>query len=81
MALDDSIRIIHHGRLVHIFPVDLHFNAHDKRADGSHDDDGTKPLPPKCCSQIAYERDFKPVVDSDGGFTERTHHSNQEDES
>ncbi len=80
-VLDDSIRIVDHGRLVRILPADLHFNARDKRADGGRDDDGTKPLPPKSSSQIAYERDFAPVVDPDGGFTESTHHSDKEDES
>ncbi|MCP4755025.1 MAG: transposase [Proteobacteria bacterium] len=79
--LDDSISIVHQGRLVRILPVDLHSNAHDKRAAGRHNDDETKPLPPKSCSQIAYERDFKPVVDPDGGFAGRTPHLEQEDES
>jgi transposase InsO family protein len=67
--LDGSIRMVHHGKLIRLFPVDLTGNAHDKRATGHCDDDGTKPLPPKSCSQIAYERDFAPVVDPDGGFT------------
>lgn len=68
--LDQSIRIADHGKLVRLFPVDLNGNAHDKRATGHGDDGGTKPMLPKSCSQIAYERDFAPVVDSDGGFTE-----------
>jgi transposase InsO family protein len=68
-VLDDSIRIIHHGRLIRLFPVDPGFNARDKRATGHGEDGGTQPLPPKSSSQIAYERDFAPVVDPDGGFT------------
>ena len=80
-VLDDSIRMIHHGRLVRIVPIDLHSNARDKRASARHDDDETQPLPPKSYSQIAYERDFKPVVDPDGGFTGRTHQPDQEGKS
>ena len=72
-VLDDCLRIIHHGRLIRIFPVDLHSNARDKRATGYPEDDGMKPLTPKSSSQIAYERDFAPVVDPDGGFTGQTH--------
>ncbi len=67
--LDESIRIAHHGKLIRLFPVDLNRNAHDKRATGHCDDEEPKPLPPKSCSQIAYERDFAPIVDPDGGFT------------
>ena len=80
-VLDDSIRIVHHGRLVRLLPVDLHSNARDKRATGHCDDDEIKPLLPKSCSQIAYERDFAPVVDPDGGFTGRPHQLYKEDES
>ena len=80
-VLDDCIRIVHHGRLVRLLPVDLHANARDKRAAGHCDDDATKPLPPKSCSQIAYERDFAPVVDPDGGFTGNSHQLHKEDQS
>ena len=67
--LDESISIVHHGKLIRLFPVDLNFNAQDTRATDHCDDNVTKPLPPKSCSQIAYERDFAPIVDPDGGFT------------
>lgn len=80
-VIDGSVRIIHNGRLVQILPVDLHFNAHDKRADSATDDVESRPLPPKSCSQIIYERDFKPVVDPDGGFAGQSPHSNKEESS
>jgi len=67
--LDQCIGIVDHGKLIRLFPVDLNANARDKRATGHGDDGGTKPMLPKSCSQIAYERDFAPVVDADGGFT------------
>lgn len=80
-VLDDAIRIVHDGRLVNILPVDLHSNARCPRATGRYNDDETRPLPPKSCSQLIYERDFSPVVDTQGGFTGLNSHVDQEDKS
>lgn len=66
--LDDSLGIVHQGRLVRISVVDKEANARAGRAKVEADNE-TAPLPPKSSSQIAFERDFKPVVDSDGGFS------------
>jgi transposase InsO family protein len=69
-VLDDSVRMVHQGRLVRLMPVDLHANARDNRANGYRDDNKSQPLPPKSYSQIAYEKDFKPVVDRQGGYAD-----------
>jgi transposase InsO family protein len=72
-VLDDSVRIAHEGRLVRIMPVDLHANARDSRANGPRDDGASSPLPPKSCSQMVFEKDFKPVVDAQGGYSGTPH--------
>jgi len=68
--LDGTLAVVHEGRLVEIHPVDLHANARasrgrrrDPREDPQH------PLP-KSAADMAFERDFLPVVDADGGFSE-----------
>jgi transposase InsO family protein len=72
-VLDDSVRMAHEGRLVRIMPVDLHANARDSRANGPRDDGASSPLPPKSCSQMVFEKDFKPVVDAQGGYSGTPH--------
>jgi transposase InsO family protein len=72
-VLDDSVRMVHQGQLVRIMPVDLHANARDSRANGYRDDEESHPLPPKSYSQIAFEKDFKPVVDAQGGYSGALH--------
>lgn len=68
--LSDEISIIHQGRRVPLAPVDLTQNAIDRRARPSSpspsDDEGT----PCTAARLAFERDFAPVLDPDGGFAE-----------
>lgn len=66
--LDNTLSVLHDGRLVDIHPVDLHANASARRARArARDNDTQNPLPPSA-ADLAFERDFLPVVDSDGGF-------------
>jgi hypothetical protein len=59
--------------MLRIHPVDLAANAHARRA-SSHDvpEETTHPLPPSA-ADLAYQRDFRPVVDPDGGFPDHPH--------
>ncbi len=67
--LDDSVAIMHQGRLVRLSPVDLHQNARAKRAKLHSPDKKEHPSPvTKGSAQMAFERDMRPVVDPDGGF-------------
>jgi transposase InsO family protein len=66
--LDDSLAVLHDGRLVDIHPVDLHANARARRA-RARDNDTQNPLP-RSAADLAFERDFLPVVDPDGGLEE-----------
>lgn len=70
--LDHRLAVLHEGRLVDIHPVDLHTNARARRARPRHDPHDTQhPLPPSA-ADLAFERDFSPVVDRDGGFDDPT---------
>jgi len=69
-VLDGTIAVLHEGRLIDLHPVDLALNARSRRApgdNGSADDEEIHPLP-KSAAEIAFDRDFGPVVDSDGGL-------------
>jgi len=66
-VLDGELSILHQGRVVTLHEVDLARNAHDHRG-------RTAPPPPevapvKTAATVAFERDFAPIVDADGGFS------------
>jgi transposase InsO family protein len=67
--LDDRIACLHEGTLVDLAPVDLAANARAKRAQPSRPAEVTQPLPLRA-ADIAFQRDFAPVVDTDGGYTD-----------
>lgn len=67
--LDERIACLHDGRLVDLAPVDLAANARARRAQATEPAEVVHPLPPRA-ADIAFQRDFAPVVDSDGGFTD-----------
>jgi putative transposase len=66
--LSGALSVIHDGKLVALAPVDLAHNAVARRAlppaPAPNDDEGA----PRTAAQIAFARDFAPVVGSDGGF-------------
>ena len=65
--LENSLAVVHEGRLVDLETVDLYANALARRARSKdHTDDPQHPLP-KSAADLAFERDFSPVVDPDGG--------------
>ena len=67
--LDASVAIMHQGRLVRLSPVDLHKNARQKRARPQwQDKDEQQSALTKGSAQMAFERDMRPVIDTDGGF-------------
>jgi putative transposase len=72
-VLTGELSILHDGRLVRLHPVDLSANAKDRRAARQSKDE--KPTPgdavPKTAATMAFERDFTPLVDPDGGFPKK----------
>jgi hypothetical protein len=68
-VLEGSMAIMHQGRLVRLSPVDLHQNARQKRAKSQLPDKKQDQSPlTKGSAQMAFERDMRPVIDTDGGF-------------
>ncbi len=68
--LDNHLAVMHQGRLVGIQPVDLHANARARRARPKDEGSETRQPLPKSAADLAFDREFGPVVDSDGGFSD-----------
>lgn len=66
--LSGALSVVHDGRLVAIAPVDLAHNAVSRRAVPSAPATDDDERAPRTAAQIAFARDFAPVVGSDGGF-------------
>jgi transposase InsO family protein len=69
--LDNSLSIIDHGRLVKLAPVDLSANARSKRAKGSIQKEALSHPLAEGSAQMAFKKDFKPVVDVHGNFPDK----------
>jgi transposase InsO family protein len=67
--LDGSLAFLYQGRLIDLHPVDLVANAHARRA-GRHSEEEVQHPLPKSAADLAFERDFGPVLDADGGLPE-----------
>jgi len=67
--LDETISLIHQGRLVRLHIVDVHANARDRRAKTQDETDETRPPLPKTNAEINFERRLRPIVDANGGFS------------
>ena len=66
-VLDGSVHVLHEGRLVRLHPVDLAANARERRGEGLPPEEISHPLP-KSAADIAFERDFRPIIDVNGNF-------------
>jgi len=64
--LDGGIGFLHEGKLIDLHPVDLAANARAARARVKSSDDPPKPMPKKSAADLAFQRDFGPVVGDDG---------------
>ncbi len=71
--LDGTYAVPAGGKLVDLHPVDLVANARSRRGRSrcaaDTDAEVTAPLP-KSAAEMAFDRDFRPVVSSDGGFSD-----------
>lgn len=73
-VLSGKVSCLHLGRLMELHPVDLALNATTRRgaspvqpaSPGSTNDDPAPHLP-KSAADLAFERDFRPVLGADGG--------------
>ncbi len=72
-VLDGHLEVAYRGRRVRLHPVDLQANATARRATAHHDTPASDDAPPRTAATVAFDRDFGPVVDPDGGFIDPTH--------
>jgi transposase InsO family protein len=66
-VLDGELSLLLGGRVVVLHEVDLVLNAHDRR--GRMIEPLPEVAPVKTAATLAFERDFAPIVDADGGFS------------
>jgi len=69
-VLDGRLWVLYEGRMVELAALDPHANATDRRAAA----DADRPQPsegvPTTAARLAYDQDFLPLVDPQGGFSE-----------
>ena len=69
-VLDSRLWVLHEGRMVELAALDEHANATQRRAVAQTEG----PVPcegvPTTAARLAYDQDFLPLVDPQGGFTE-----------
>lgn len=66
--LDASIGFLHEDQLIDLQPADLQANARSRRARAKNPQPDVQPTPPPSAAELAYQREFGPVVEADGGF-------------
>lgn len=66
--LDGTIGFVHEGKVIDLLPSDLEANARTPRARRNAGADETSSIPRKTAADYSFERDFRPIVDPDGGF-------------
>ncbi len=70
--LDQTVQMLHEGRLVRLSPLDAQANARRPRS-GSRPqpaESTSQPDPPASSAEMAFRRDLGPIVDDEGGFAE-----------
>ncbi len=69
-VLDARCWVLHQGRMVELAPLDEHANATDRRAAADAQGPVASQGLPTTAASLAYDQDFKPLIDPDGGFPE-----------
>jgi len=69
-VLDGSIQLLHEGKLILLHPVDLASNAktHRGKIKNLIQNEAPSRPPTPSAADLAFARDFQPIVDPDGGF-------------
>lgn len=67
--LDGTIGFTHRGKVIELLPVDLAANAHARRARDLRRDE-PRSMPPTTAAELAFNRDFEPITEADGGFSD-----------
>jgi hypothetical protein len=69
-ALQQTVSIVHEGRMVRLHRVDLAANAAARRTTAARppEEDQGSPAAVFSAARLAFERDLSPVTDAEGGF-------------
>jgi transposase InsO family protein len=67
---EETLSVLHDGKVVTIKPVDLVANAHARRAKPPTKESDDHTVLPKSAADLAFDRDLSPVIDIDGGFSD-----------
>jgi putative transposase len=67
--LDAGIFFLHDGRFIELHPVDLAANARTKRGLAVSQPEDVQHPPRTSAADLAFQRDYGPVVDPDGGYS------------
>lgn len=66
--LEGTIGFVHQGKVIQLQPVDPAANARAQRA-GDLRRDEPRSMPSTTAAELAFNRDFAPIIDADGGFS------------
>ena len=69
-VLDSRLWVLHQGRMVELAELDEHTNATDRRAVAQTEGPVPSEGVPTTAARLAYDHDFLPLVDGEGGFPE-----------
>ena len=69
--LEGTIHFLHEGRYIQVHPVDPQANAHRRRARRQKSGKETQVVPRKSAADMAYERNYRPLIGPDGGYPEK----------
>jgi putative transposase len=76
--LAGTVSLLHEGRLLQLAAVDVHANARQRRAGGREEPPTL--APPPSAAQIAFDEDYRPVVDAEGGFSANPQSKSEEND-
>ncbi len=66
-VLDGRFWVLHEGRMVQLAELDPHANATERRSSSADQPQPSEGIP-TTAARLAFDHDFRPLVDSDGGF-------------
>jgi putative transposase len=69
-VLSGALTVLDQGHVVRIHPVDKHQNAIERRAHLRDDEPTSTDPTPKTAAMLEFERDYAPIVDAHGGFSQ-----------
>ena len=79
-VLDGRLWVQHEGRIIELAELDPHGNATERRGRSADHGPVSSEGVPTTAASFAYDQDFLPMVDGEGGFPEPDDESEEEDE-